>query len=348
MSFTTRVFLWDGANSIVSRNKAAAGLARELERLAIQHPNDPIVIVAHSHGGNVALRAAHIAGKPSIENLRVITITTPFLQIRTYTSFYEDGVAFDTPYSKSVVDFLEASIALVLAVLIAGIAHFFGFVLRWGGWSAAYLLGCVIAKPLTKLIVNPFPTYKGTWRKYDSSPEGWAYKPDRLENLSYYSMPRADYDWLLVLRGVDDEASLSLAAGAIGNRMTHLFLGILLPSLFWMSILVNFVGWTFGADWRILGLAGLYLSAIIATALLFLPGCFRSVFGRELLLGCWRCEIFADSAPDTTVGVRVRTFLRAGSEGLGLKHALYKNPEIAPYIAAWLTASVQGKNELAD
>ncbi len=177
-----------------------------------------------------------------------------------------------------------------------------------------------------KLIVNPFPTYKGILRRYDSSPEGWAYKPDRLASLSYYSVPRKDCDWLLVLRGVDDEASLSLAAGAICNRMTHLFLGILLPSLFWMFASVNLVGWIFGADWGILGLVGLHLTAIIATILFFLPGCFRSVFGRELLFGCWRCEIFADSAPDTTVGLRVKTFLRAGSDWFDLRHALYKNP----------------------
>jgi hypothetical protein len=371
LSFTTRVFLWDGANSIASRNKAAASLATQLEELAIEHPNDPIVIVAHSHGGNVALRAAHIAGKPSIENLRVITIATPFLQIRTYTSFYEDGVAFDTPYLDVVVPFLLGSISVLLihpTVVMAKV--FFEFVFELVSSCdtclldfldsviaslvklvvvcAAWFLRYVIATRLVKLIVNPFPTYKGIWGKYDSSPEGWPYKPDRLASLSYYSVPRTDCDWLLVLRGIDDEASLSLAAGAIGNRMTHLFLGILLPILAGMFGLVFFVGWTFGADWQILGLAGQLSSCIIATILLVLPGCFRSVFGRELLLGCWRCEIFADSAPDTTAGVHVKTFLRAGSEGGGLKHALYKNPEIAPYIAVWLTASVQGKNELAD
>jgi hypothetical protein len=92
----------------------------------------------------------------------------------------------------------------------------------------------------------------------------------------------------------------------------------------------------------------LVLICIIETVVLFLPGCFRSVFGRELLLGCWRCEIFAYSAPDTALGVRVKTFLRADSGRFGLRHAIYKNPEIAPYIAAWLTASVKGKNELID
>ena len=107
-----------------------------------------------------------------------------------------------------------------------------------------------------KLIVNPFPAYKRIWGKYDSSPEGWAYKPDRLASLSYYTVPRKDCDWLLVLRGVDDEASLSLAAGAIGNRMTHLFLGSFLPIVTGMFVVVSLVGLAFGSDWRIFGLVG--------------------------------------------------------------------------------------------
>jgi hypothetical protein len=358
LSFTTRVFLWDGANSIASRNKAATSLATQLEELAIEHPNDPILIVAHSHGGNVALRAAHIAGKPSIENLRVITLATPFLQIRTYTSFYDDdgdvGVSFDTPYLKDVIPILVEIISALIVLLAIIFTSQAAFATMLGGWLVLAWVGVlflseVITRRVMKLIVNPFPTYEGIWGKYDSSPEGWAYKPDQLASLSYYSMPQTDCDWLLVLRGVDDEASLTLAAGAIGNRMTHFFLGRFLPIAAGMLALVVIVGWIFGASWLRFVLGADVLLGVIATLVFLLPGCFRRVFGRELLLGCWRCEIFADSAPDTIGGGRVKTFLRAGSGGGGLRHALYENPEVVPYIAAWLTASVQGRrSELAD
>jgi hypothetical protein len=356
LSFTTRVFLWDGANSIVSRNNAAASLARQLEQLAIECPDDPIVILAHSHGGNIALRAAHIASKPSIENLRVITIATPFLQIRTYTSFYEDSITFDAPYANSVVSFLVGSIGLFLTFLMVVLLVGIGI----GPWlyiciPPAVFLASKIARRLVKLIVNPFPTYRKNWGKYDTSPNGWAYQPDRLASLSFYSVPRRDSDWLLVLRGVDDEASLSLAAGAIGNRITHFFLGSFLPNVTAVFVLISFLAilitWFFGSVgdwWEQLGLVGLGWAAAIATVVLFLPGSFRTVFGRELLLGCWRCEISADSSPDTIAGVRVNTFLRPGSREGGLRHSLYANPEVAPYIATWLTASVQANKDLVD
>jgi hypothetical protein len=202
-----------------------------------------------------------------------------------------------------------------------------------------------------KLVVNPFPTYKWYWGGHDPSPEGWPYKPDRLASLTYYSVPREDHDWLLVLRGIDDEASLSLAAGTIGNRLTHLLLGSLLPRLSGIFILVMLVSLPFGtfdsAGTRF-GIVAFGWTCALASLVFFLPGCFRSFFGRELLLGCWRCEMCVDSSPDTIAGIRVKTFLQAGSKGGGLKHALYNNPEVAPYIAAWLTGTMQGKQEFGD
>ena len=51
--------LWTGENSITERDKAAHVLAEYLLDEHAQHPQATQLVIAHSHGGNVALRALH-------------------------------------------------------------------------------------------------------------------------------------------------------------------------------------------------------------------------------------------------------------------------------------------------
>jgi pimeloyl-ACP methyl ester carboxylesterase len=54
-----RSFPWSGNNSFIARDKAAAALAAELLKQNEDFPKSRQVIIAHSHGGNVALRALY-------------------------------------------------------------------------------------------------------------------------------------------------------------------------------------------------------------------------------------------------------------------------------------------------
>ena len=119
IKFTTRVLLWDGRNSIVSRNKAAIVLAELIKSLAREASGDPIVVVAHSHGGNVALRAAHIASAEAVANLKVVTLATPFLQIYTHTTFREDEIDYSPPLGKDALAFLHVSVSAILGLPFA-------------------------------------------------------------------------------------------------------------------------------------------------------------------------------------------------------------------------------------
>src|SRR5262249_9233272 len=56
LDWPIRAFLWSGANSVHARDRAASELSEEL-RKDLQDPNATAVIIAHSHGGSVALRA---------------------------------------------------------------------------------------------------------------------------------------------------------------------------------------------------------------------------------------------------------------------------------------------------
>src|SRR5262249_7325113 len=74
-----RAFLWSGANSVHARDRAARDLSKQL-REGLKDPNASAIIIAHSHGGNVALRALqHLDSKTG--RIRVITLATPFLRV---------------------------------------------------------------------------------------------------------------------------------------------------------------------------------------------------------------------------------------------------------------------------
>lgn len=65
-------FSWDGANSDKARHKAGDDLATYI--MKNRKPGEPISIVGHSHGGNVAIEAANILVKKHKVNPNEITI----------------------------------------------------------------------------------------------------------------------------------------------------------------------------------------------------------------------------------------------------------------------------------
>jgi pimeloyl-ACP methyl ester carboxylesterase len=74
-------FSWTGRNSHFARAEAALSLAETLRRLDREYQGTPIFLVAHSHGGNVALYALQ---NPEVESLvrGIIFLGTPFLSCR--------------------------------------------------------------------------------------------------------------------------------------------------------------------------------------------------------------------------------------------------------------------------
>ena len=78
--------LWSGANSIFVRDKTAHVLAERLSAEHTEHPEATQLVIAHSHGGNIALRALdHMrkidASKPERARPLVVTLATPFVEI---------------------------------------------------------------------------------------------------------------------------------------------------------------------------------------------------------------------------------------------------------------------------
>src|SRR6516162_5841424 len=80
--------LWSGANSIFVRDKIAHVLADHLSAEHTQHPLATQLVIAHSHGGNIALRALYLLRKRDASRLcgaelptpLVVTLAPPFVE----------------------------------------------------------------------------------------------------------------------------------------------------------------------------------------------------------------------------------------------------------------------------
>ncbi len=73
-------FLWSGANSVRERDKAAQELVEHIRAKQSDYPSSTQVVIAHSHGGNVALRALDQLGVTGDE-IFIATIAIPFVEI---------------------------------------------------------------------------------------------------------------------------------------------------------------------------------------------------------------------------------------------------------------------------
>src|SRR5215470_5590384 len=70
---------WGGRNTHQDRRKASICLRKQLLRQCSERPNARHYIVAHSHGGNVALRAVCHSPRLRREIKGIVAIATPFL-----------------------------------------------------------------------------------------------------------------------------------------------------------------------------------------------------------------------------------------------------------------------------
>lgn len=118
---------WSGGNSLLARARAMDALQSHLARVLQAQPQRRVVLVGHSHGGNVALQVAR--GFTLHPGLRVVTLATPFLSLR------ERHLGRLTAVGWPV--FLASGAGLLLTVLCL----MFGWPL-W--WAAAAGLGLLV------------------------------------------------------------------------------------------------------------------------------------------------------------------------------------------------------------
>jgi hypothetical protein len=292
LDWPIRAFLWSGANSVYARDRAARDLSKQL-REGLKDPDATAVIIAHSHGGNVALRALqHLDFKT--DRIRVVTLATPFLRVFARRSlqlsypvklFMLAAIVITLFASLLVLDsIVSETVGLELLLAVRKIANNDDLVFQIIVALSA-VAGFYIMEWLNEVFTNPHAALA-------------------IEELAHYDTKGAAASRMLVIRGVDDEASLSLAAGSIGSRLSFLTLVAVIPAIYAVVVvfllLVSFFGLQSSVSKLGLWIGGLIIGVFFgALILFFVPGAFKSFFGREFLINGMTCDIAVDSGPDT-------------------------------------------------
>jgi len=315
--------LWSGKNSIFERDKTAHVLAEHLSAERAEHPQATQLVIAHSHGGNIALRALHhlhqrdasrSCGAESASPL-VVTLATPFVEV-------QPANFGDRPALVRVALLFAISMPLIiLAKAIFPMELFLPTLIV----LAVYLL-------LARVI---------WW--YWLSPRASARRQNQVQALRDATrlgeIVSAQARRLLIIRALDDEATLLLALGTIGNFVTTraityvLWIGLTLaiPLTFFLLYLR---GRSFLEQERYENAVYVVCSALIFI-LLGLLLVARTAHGRELALSPMECQISTHSTPDAIglskiVTLVRRTFVKS------LRHGIYDHEDCAKAISDWV------------
>jgi hypothetical protein len=197
--FEIETFRWSASNSHHARLAAGNELSEHLIAQARRCPGALQVVIAHSHGGNVALYAAReLQLADNHEGVRVITLATPFLHVR------EKRLPQLMIISWMLIGLLCLVSGAVIIPLTGGIP---------GSRPATSLpimgLGVVF-------FMHAFLVFRAAFRG------GWRLNPDDLSRwveewiprwLEELHSPSMNVDQLMVVRASGDEATSVLIAG---------------------------------------------------------------------------------------------------------------------------------------
>lgn len=320
-------FLWSGANSHKARRDAAWRLAKLVEETAAGYPKARHYVVAHSHGGNVALyglrnlayskRGRFVSG--------VVCIGVPFLRCQAREI---DGSIRLLSWVVPGLVFL-CSIPILLMYLSNSPSPDYQ-----GGWATLrfllgrfLLLGLVLQViPLTlRALIQRAPEWAGPWQT-------------RLARELH--APAPDGVPLLVIHSRHDEAyDLLHTSGSLGE----------LPFGLWqrwvvaMAFVLITVGISYAATGAFLAFGALLFSFVLTAALIVLVHVVAWVFHVTTRLpGFWWEGILEPLL--VQVGVcrvpsgALATEIQVTPPGVGLKHSLlHDDPAILSQAVEWMS-----------
>jgi hypothetical protein len=350
-------FLWSGSNSILERAEAARRFAAYLISTIEKQPDAQHVIIGHSHGGNVALRAMEYLGTEQASRFLFVALATPFVQL--YESYLARQylIAFLIIYIAIPTFFVVKVLIPLLPFLLAPdrIPSLFN---SSGGFSGgvtlfvyAIFLGCISIFAIYRLC--------GIFISLLSS------KPVADKRGAF--MEAANYNVrggpsILVIRGVYDEAALALAVGSgltfisrllrknlIRDVATYSLLGAIifsLPSLTYVSsIIPNWPGTDSALHQLEYGLVDApFTIAVLLIILRSIESLGRSVFGREMALTSGTLELDVSAIPDCRDNVEVHTLQpEADEQHKGLRHGIYAHSRTSRCIHDWLNNKKERK-----
>jgi hypothetical protein len=311
-------FNWSGANSILERAKASQELVSFLGNIKRA---ETVLIIAHSHGGNVAIRAVGKLDDPS--RVYLCTLATPFFRL------FESGREY--PMSDHVIRILSvASLGFVMSNLyqefLSGSSKAATVASLLLTLSICTIGGWKLGGSLHRLFVNPPP-------EFGQDPTAWQLRPKLLCEAAAFDAGVLN-DQLLVLRGVDDEAAMSLAVGAMTNRILRFLYDFMVTPKVHFAFLAILLVLFFSTKESPLFSYGQFIIFGIAAFALVFPSVVRIVFGRELAFGVLRCDATYDSAP-VSGRATIETLLFETKQSNRIVHAIYENPATPIAISKW-------------
>jgi hypothetical protein len=313
--------LWSGSNSIFERDKAAHALATHLIAEQIKKPQATQIVVAHSHGGNIALRALEYLKNHGASHPLIVTLATPFIEI--HPTRFDDKASFIRLALVSSLFVLLMFGILFLNVFLELPGRIFLVLAVF--WLAAFI----------------FATWWWDGRRETA-------RQDRLSTLKEAARigSLGSAQRLLVLRAIDDEASLTLALGTMLNYVIPNIVKIggtmlVLYVLAWG--LLHVLGYMqYMPSWLRDSFIGLLIgSCTITISLVGALMLSRSVHGRELALASMECQINTQSTPDGNNLCQVVTLIPDRIMlGKSLRHGIYQYDDCARVIAKWVRSQL--------
>jgi len=161
---------------------------------------------------------------------------------------------------------------------------------------------------------------------------------------------------LLVIRAVDDEASLILAFGTIVNYLTAMTIRILLLLFLLISgiIIIRYLNvhpnfFKVSRDDFDVYVAGTHhvieIFMVLTISLFGLLTASRSVHGRELAVSPMECQINTQSTPDAKGLSEIITLVRR-TYVKSLRHGIYDHEDCAKTISDWVRSQLPPSSAL--
>jgi pimeloyl-ACP methyl ester carboxylesterase len=354
-----RSFHWSGHNSHRARLQAAEALTQQLGATFAEYPQAEHHLIAHSHGGNVALYALR---NPLISDriASVVCLATPFIhaQSRPVEPAFEvlrmltHSLALAPGAILMLLTFLLAVLialaqpewpltqflrntGLPYPFLLGGLVGLCGVVF-WGGlrvsrrlhpWLVAQLRPRIeryqrkLVNDYNHRAPHPIPVLNAQVER--DEPALW------LRALRWMSEPQGDSRAVIMLAAV--------FALITGGSLVWQFIydARATESLFSMTFFATYIVVSMILVWLIMLAVGFGFSHLIFIAMPVLFRAHGGGFGEWSLFANWLVLIEARTEP--AGGYRLESF-RIAAQGKGLRHSqIYEDDRVIARIGQWLT-----------
>jgi hypothetical protein len=209
---------WGGRNTVRSRSEGAVQLAGKLKEGIEREPGARHVVVAHSHGGNVAMYALQKLDRQYYP-AGIVTMATPFLEV--------EGRPSSDPAGNflSIIEYLFSIIWILISVILY---MFASIILVMNSTKNTILISYILFLVGGALLIRyGMAPYSWLTDRYDMIARGATEALTTRRARGFYPVGTN----LLVLRAPGDEATLALASAGFFAWMS---------SLLWLFITNSF------------------------------------------------------------------------------------------------------------